>query len=315
VWDHPNIVYGIDSVGDAGVYSIDKERSLIQTVDVLTPIADDPYTFGEIAAANSLSDVYAMGGKPLTVLNIVGFPTKLDIDILTRILEGGAFKVREAGAVMIGGHTIKDEEIKYGLSVSGIIETEKLVTASSARPGDVLVLTKRIGTGVISTALKRGKASKEAILAINESMRTLNRRASELMMKTEVDACTDVTGFGLMGHALVMAEQSNVGLNIFSGKVPFFEWAPGYAGKGFVPGGTRANFDFITPKVDFDSSVSETEKILLCDAQTSGGLLVAVDETKADFFLKALQSVPETAVSVIIGEVVSQHPGSISVAS
>ena len=315
MWDHPNIVYGIDSLGDAGVYSIDKEKSLIQTVDVLTPIADDPYTFGEIAAANSLSDVYAMGGVPLTALNVIGFPTKLSTDILASILEGGADKIKEADAVIIGGHTIRDEEIKYGLSITGIIETRRLVTGSGATPGDALVLTKRIGTGVISTALKRGKASREAILAINESMRTLNRGASELMMKTGVDACTDVTGFGLMGHALVMAEQSKVGLNISSGKVPFFEWAPGYVEKGFVPGGTKTNFDFVSSKVDFDSSVSEVERILLSDAQTSGGLLIAVDETKADSFLRALRSTPETAVSVIIGEVVSRHPGSISVTS
>ena len=256
-----------------------------------------------------------MGGEPLTALNVIGFPAKLSTDILARILEGGADKIKEADAVIIGGHTIKDEEIKYGLSITGIIETKRLVTGSGARPGDVLVLTKRVGTGVISTALKRGKASKEAIQTVNESMRTLNRRASELMMKTEVDACTDVTGFGLMGHALVMAEQSNVGLKILAGKVPFFEWAPGYAEKGLVPGGTRANFDFVSSKVDFDPSIGETEKILLCDAQTSGGLLIAVDETKADSFLKVLRSAPETAVSVIIGEVVSQHPGRISVIS
>lgn len=315
MWDNPNIVYGIDSVGDAGVYSIDNERSLIQTVDVLTPIADDPYTFGEIAAANSLSDVYAMGGVPLTALNVIGFPTKLSTDILTRILEGGASKMKEADAVIIGGHTIKDEEIKYGLSVTGIIETNRLVTASGARPGDALVLTKKVGTGVISTALKRGKASEDAILAINESMRMLNRRASELMMKTEVDACTDVTGFGLLGHALTMANQSNVGLRIVAGKVPFFEWALDYAEKGYVPAGTGANFDFVSSKVDFASSVSETERILLSDAQTSGGLLIAVDESKADSFLQVLQSARETAASVIIGEVVSDYLPRISVTS
>ncbi|TET79703.1 selenide, water dikinase SelD, partial [candidate division TA06 bacterium] len=173
MWDHPNIVYGIDMVGDAGVYSIDEKRSLVQTVDVLTPIADDPRTFGEIAAANSLSDVYAMGGKPLTALNVVGWPTKLDTEILAGILEGGAKKVREADAVIIGGHTIKDEEIKYGLSVTGIIETDKLITASDAKPKGLLILTKRIGTGVISTALKKGETTEEAVSTINESLRTL----------------------------------------------------------------------------------------------------------------------------------------------
>lgn len=300
-------------MGDAGVYSIDAGRSLIQTVDVLTPIADDPYTFGEIAAANSLSDVYAMGGRPLTALNVVGFPTRLGTDILARILEGGADKVKEADAVIIGGHTIKDEEVKYGLSVTGIVETDRLITASDARPQDLLILTKRIGTGVISTALKRGEACEEAISAINESMRTLNRQASELMMKTGVDACTDVTGFALLGHALIMAEQSKVGMRIFSRRVPFFEWAPEYAGRGFVPGGTKSNFEFVSPKVDFDSSVSETERTLLCDAQTSGGLLIAVERRKADSLLGALQSASETGISAVIGEVVSKHPGKISV--
>jgi selenide,water dikinase len=306
-------VYGIDTVGDAGVYSIDDKRSLVQTVDVLTPIADDPYTFGEIAAANSLSDVYAMGGTPLTALNIVGWPSKLDTGILARILEGAAGKVKEADAVMIGGHTIRDEEVKYGLAVTGIIETSKLVTANAAKPGDALVLTKRIGTGVISTALKNGKASPDAISAINDSMRVLNRRASGLMMETGVDACTDVTGFGLLGHALVMAEQSKVGMRILVGKVPFFEWARGYAGKALIPGGTKTNLEYASPKVDFAAGVSETDRILLCDAQTSGGLLIAINSTKADSFVNALRAIPETGACAIIGEVVSTHPGRISV--
>jgi len=256
-----------------------------------------------------------MGGRPLTALNVIGFPTKLGTDVLSRILEGGADKVREADAVIIGGHTIKDEEIKYGLSVTGIVETDRLVTASNARPGDLLILTKRIGTGVISTALKRGKASEEAIGAINESMRTLNRQASELMMDAGVDACTDVTGFGLLGHVLIMAEQSKVGMRIHSGKVPLFEWAPEYAKKGLIPGGTKANLEFISPKVDFSSSVSEIERTLLCDAQTSGGLLIAVGRYKADSLLGALQAIPETALSTVIGEVVSEHPGRISATS
>lgn len=282
-------------------------------MDVLTPIADDPTIFGEIAAANSLSDVYAMGGTPLTALNIVGWPTKVDLSILASILEGGARKVREADAVIIGGHTIKDEEVKYGLSVTGIIKTDRLVTASGARPGDVLVLTKMIGTGVISTSIKKGEAPKEAIEAINDSMKTLNRRASELVIETGARACTDITGFGLLGHALVLAEQSKVGLRISAGSVPFFEWAPEYASKGYIPGGTRANYEFVSPKVDFGAGVSETDRVLLCDAQTSGGLLISISNDIADRLVDALRSVRETAMSKVIGEVVEEHPGRIHV--
>jgi len=279
----------------------------------LTPIADDPGIFGEIAAANSLSDVYAMGGAPLTALNIVGWPAKMDISILASILEGGARKVKEADAVIIGGHTIKDEEVKYGLSVTGLIETERLVTANGARAGDVLILTKRIGTGIISTSLKKGEAPADAVEAINNSMRALNRRASELMMEAGARACTDVTGFGLLGHALVMAEQSGVGFRISSRKVPVFVWASAFATRGFVPGGTKANYEFVNPKVDFDSGVGETERILLCDAQTSGGLLIAVGVDRADSLLGALRSEPDTAVSAVVGDVVKEHPGRIRV--
>jgi selenide,water dikinase len=306
-------VYGVDAVGDAGVYSIDEKRSLVQTVDVLTPIADDPATFGEIAAANSLSDVYALGGAPLTALNIVGWPSKLDISILGEILEGGSQKVREADAVIIGGHTIKDSEVKYGLSVTGIIETDRVVTMEGAKPGDSIILTKRIGTGVISTALKNEKASPEAVSAINDSMRALNRRASELMMDAGAHACTDITGFSLLGHALVMAEKSKVGLRINSASVPFFEWAPRYAEEGHIPGGTRANFDFVKPKVDYSGSVSEPIRVLLCDAQTSGGLLIAVGGGSSASLLNALRSFPETSVSEVIGEVVEGHSGRIRV--
>ncbi len=300
-------------MGDAGVYAIDEKRSLVQTVDILTPIADDPATFGEIAAANSLSDVYALGGTPLTALNIVGWPSKLDVSVLAQVLEGGSKKVREADAVIIGGHTIKDSEVKYGLSVTGIVDTDKVVTLDDARPGDHLILTKRIGTGVISTALKAGEAAQEAVDAINGSMRTLNRHASELMIEAGAHACTDITGFSLLGHALVMAERSNVGMRIHSGKVPFFEWASTYAGKGHVPGGTRTNFDFVKPKVDYSPLVSETLRVLMCDAQTSGGLLIAVGEGKSTPLLKALRSHPETSSSEIIGEVLDEHPGRIRV--
>jgi selenide,water dikinase len=303
----------VDSVGDAGVYSIDDSRSLIQTVDILTPIADDPATFGEIAAANSLSDVYAMGGRPLTALNVVGWPPKMDLSILSSILEGGAGKVREADAVIIGGHTIKGGEVKYGLSVTGIIETERLVTTDGARAGDTLILTKLIGTGIISTALKSGEASEEAVRTIDDSMRTLNRKASELMMEAEVKGCTDITGFGLLGHALILAGQSGVGLVISAGKVPFFEWAQAYAGKGLIPGGTKANSEFVEPKVDYDSDVNDIEKVLLSDAQTSGGLLISVERSRADGLIGALRSAPETAMSEVVGYVVDKHPGRIHV--
>lgn len=301
-FEDPNLIFGYDALGDAGVYALDKHNAIVQTVDVLTPIADDPYTFGEIAAANSMSDVYAMGGKPICALNIIGFPPKLDISILEEIVRGGSNKVKEAGAVVLGGHTIKDEELKYGLAVTGRVRRDRLVRNDGARPGDRLVLTKPLGTGVISTALKAGVASEEAVSKINKSMRELNEKAAEAMVELGASACTDVTGFGLLGHTLQMAQASKVGMRIWVEEVPIFEEAFEYARKGLFPGGSKANYDYAKAHLDWRPSVSEETRMLLSDAQTSGGLLISLASEKTEPFLARMKE-EEVREARVIGEV------------
>ncbi len=301
-FDDPNLIFGYDTVGDAGVYKISDDIAIVQTVDILTPIADDAFTFGEIAAANSLSDLYVMGAKPITALNIVGFPAKLDLAYLEKIIQGGSELVKQAGAVILGGHTIKDEDLKYGLAVTGIVHPAKLITNENCQPGDVLILTKPLGTGVISTALKKKQASDDAVEKINQSMKTLNNIASETMVKIGVNGCTDVTGFGLLGHALQLAQASDVSLKIDSKKVPIFDEAIEYASKGFYPGGTLKNEKFVRPSIEVKSSVEKTEYMLLCDAQTSGGLLISVEESKGERLLNVLMSKGIDSAE-IIGEV------------
>ena len=301
-FDDPNLIFGYDTVGDAGVYKISDDIAIVQTVDILTPIADDAFTFGEIAAANSLSDLYVIGAKPITALNIVGFPAKLDLTYLGKIIQGGSELVKQAGAVILGGHTIKDEDLKYGLAVTGIVHPAKLITNENCQPGDVLILTKPLGTGVISTALKKKQASDDAVEKINQSMKTLNNIASETMVKIGVNGCTDVTGFGLLGHALQLAQASDVSLKIDSKKVPIFDEAIEYASKGFYPGGTLKNEKFVRPSIEVKSSVEKTEYMLLCDAQTSGGLLISVEESKGEKLLNALRK-KGVGSAEIIGEV------------
>lgn len=301
-FDDPKVLFGFDAVGDAGVYALDDATALVQTVDVLTPIADDPYTFGEIAAANSMSDVYAMGGTPMSALNIVGFPPDLEISILAEIVKGGMTKVKEAGAVILGGHTIKDEELKYGLAVTGTVTRDRLVRNDRARPGDRLVLTKPLGTGVISTALKAGVASEEAVSKINDSMRELNDKAARAMVDLKASACTDVTGFGLLGHALQMAQASKVALRILVKEVPVFEEAFEYARKDLFPGGSKANYDYVSPWLDSAPSISEEIKMLLADAQTSGGLLISLPAKKTESFLDRMTE-GGIAGAAVIGEV------------
>ncbi len=279
---------GFDVLGDAGVYDLGDGRALVQTVDVLTPIADDPYIFGQIAAANSMSDVYAMGSEPLTALNIVGFPPKLNLSILERLIRGGMDKVREAGAVVVGGHTIQDQELKYGLAVTGIVEVDRMVSAVGAKAGDQLVLTKPLGTGVIATALKAGQAASEVIEEINAQMVQLNRSASQCMREVGVNACTDVTGFGFLGHLLQMLRASKVGARIQIGEVPLVGLALEYVRRGFVPGGTRKNLEYVEPHIKVLSKIEPALQILLCDAQTSGGLLMAVGEKKSQTLIDLL---------------------------
>jgi selenide,water dikinase len=298
-----NVLVGFDTNDDAGVYQLGPDLALVQTVDFFTPIVDDPYTFGQIAAANALSDVYAMGGRPISALCIVGFPNQEEgLEILEKILEGGLAKMQEAGCAVIGGHSIGDEEIKFGYAVTGLVHPQRILTNSAARPGDQLVLTKRLGTGIIGTALKNGRASQSAVDAASESMCALNRAASEVAFQFDVHSATDITGFGLLGHAREMAVGSKVSLVIDSTKVEFLAEAVEYSRGGFLPGGLKRNRDFIGGCVEFASRVPEEVRNLLFDPQTSGGLLFSVAAQDAAKLLEALRArtIPAQAVGAVI---------------
>ncbi len=308
----PRVLVGFNTADDAGVIRLSDELALVQTVDFITPIVDDPYTYGQIAAANALSDVYAMGGKPFCALNIVGFPKELfPLEVLAAILQGGQEKAAEAHTPILGGHTVSDQELKYGLAVTGLIHPGQLLTNAGARPGGVLVLTKPIGTGTITTALKAGQGTPEMEAEVCRSMATLNRAAAEVCQRIGVDAVTDITGFGLLGHALEMAEASGAGLVLRNEAVPVFAAAVATTAAGFVPGGTRANLLHIQPQVDFHDRISPEQRLLLCDPQTSGGLLIAVVEEKAFELVRAGRE--EGLRMAVIGEVISDHPGRIEV--
>jgi len=268
------VLVGFDTADDAGVYKLTPECALVQTVDFFTPIVDDPYTFGAIAAANALSDVYAMGGKALSALSILAWPAKGDLDDLAQVLKGGAEKIHEAGCVLIGGHSVADDEIKFGYAVTGTIHPDKIKTNAAARPGDVLVLTKSIGTGVISTALKRGIARESDVEASIQSMLTLNRRACEAMLAFDVHGCTDITGFGLIGHVREMALASRVTIEIEAGAVRFLPGAVDYARQGAIPAGLKNNREFASSCVEGQWELND----LLYDPQTSGGLLISLPE-------------------------------------
>jgi selenide,water dikinase len=298
---------------DAAVYRLTDDIALVQTIDFFTPIVDDPFDFGRIAAANALSDVYAMGGKPLTAMNVVAFPIrKMDRDILKEILKGGYEKIREAGALLVGGHSIEDSDIKYGLSVTGLVHPKGILTNARARPGDRLVLTKPLGTGIIATALKGGVASAEALSKITESMATLNRVASEATVETGANACTDITGFGFLGHAVEMATASNVGFAIHWKSVPFFPEAEEYASMGMVPGGTGRNRDFASCRVELAGTIPPLIVDILYDAQTSGGLLISVEGEKAQGLLERLHS-RGVQHAAMVGEVTEAPKGGIVV--
>lgn len=303
----PNVLIGFENADDAGVYRLPAELAprlaLVQTVDFFTPIVDDPSTFGRIAAANSLSDIYAMGGRPLTALSIVGFPNSgRDLGILDAILQGGLAKMQEAGCAVIGGHSIGDEEIKFGYAVTGLVDPDRVLSNSAAQPGDRLILTKRIGTGVIGTAIKQDKAGAESTQAAIQSMTALNRMAAEAATRYDVHAATDVTGFGLLGHAREMAAASHVSLVIDSSQVEFLPGAQDAAREGFLPGGLKRNIEFISGCVGFAPSVSEVVRNLLFDPQTSGGLLLSVASADAPKLLEELSvsAVPARAVGTVI---------------
>jgi len=287
----PNVLVGFDHADDAGVYQIAPDQALVQTVDFFTPIVDDPYVFGQIAATNALSDIYAMGGKPLTALALVCFPDKADLEILERILAGGLSKMVEAACVVIGGHSIRDEETKFGYAVTGLIHPKKVFTNAGAKPGDALIFTKPLGIGVISTAIKKNKAEPAWIAAAVQSMTTLNKRAADVIQQGEfrVHAMTDVTGFGLIGHARELALASNVTLQFFSQDMPALPGALECIRAGYVPGGLKNNRDFAECWVGYEAAISDDLKTLLFDPQTAGGLLVSVAEDDRQRLVRELQ--------------------------
>ena len=293
------MLVGFDKADDAGVYQIAADTALVQTVDFFTPVVDDPYTFGQIAAVNSLSDVYAMGGRPLTSLALVCFPEKGDLEILEQILAGGLSKMMEAGCTVIGGHSIRDEEIKFGYSVTGTVHPQKVLANSGARVGDKLILTKALGTGVISTAIKRGKARQEWIDAATASMTTLNKAAAEIAARYEVHGMTDITGFGLIGHAREMALASNVSLRIQASEVPLLPGALECVRAGFIPGGLKANREFAECAVGYEADISDEIRTILFDPQTAGGLLISVAAKDA-------RELANKVGAVEIGEVVQR---------
>jgi selenide, water dikinase len=310
---HPDLLVGLEAPDDAGVYRLTPELALIQTVDFFTPIVNDPYYFGAIAAANALSDIYAMGGRPLTALNIACFPLKTtSVEDLKAILRGGMDKLHEAGALLVGGHSVEDPELKYGLAVTGVVHPDRIFTKAGARVGDALILTKPLGTGIIATALKGRLASPEAEAAIIRVMSTLNKAAAEALDGLEAHAVTDITGFGLLGHALEMAQAGQVEFTLYASRVPVLSYARDYAALGLVPAGSHANRRFCENHLGIDPQVSALEVDLLADAQTSGGLLIAVAAQQSRQFLERLQAAGVTE-SALIGEVTAQGAGKIKV--
>ena len=305
------MIAGLESCEDAGVYKLRDDLALVLSLDFFTPIVDDPYTFGLVAAANSLSDIYAMGGTPIVAMNIVCFPLKtMDISILQEILRGGLDKMREAEVLLVGGHSVEDNELKYGLSVTGTIHPDRVLTNKGARVGDRLILTKPLGTGIINTALKGGLADNASVAESIRCMKTLNKKAAEVMVQAKVNACTDITGFGLLGHACEMIENGDVGMVIDSSAVPFLPGTQEYAEMGLIPGGTMRNRDFRLHMIDNAAGISDVLMLMLFDAQTSGGLLMSTSGQKAQTLLERLhqEGVQEAA---IIGEVVDKPKGRI----
>lgn len=300
---YPNLLVGLGPGDDAAVYKVSDELALIATLDFFTPIVDDPYHFGAISAANSLSDVYAMGGTPLFALNIVGFPSnRLALSVLGEILRGAQEKAEEAGIPIIGGHTVDDTEPKFGLAVTGLVDRDKIVTNSGARAGDALVLTKPVGTGILSTALKRGLLEGEKADVLVRTMAALNRLASEAMRETGVNACTDITGFGLLGHLLEMMNGSQTTALVSADDVPVISGVAELVASGVVPGGTENNLAYTEPHVAYRHGISRTTKLVLNDAQTSGGLLISVPRERLDKLTARLRGKGDLAA--VIGEVV-----------
>lgn len=300
--DYPNLLAGLDSPDDAAVWRLDDSRALVVTTDFFTPVVDDPYDYGVIAAANSLSDVYAMGGRPFLALNVAAMPDNLPVEITSEILRGGAEKAREAGVVIAGGHTVKDKEPKYGLVAIGFVDPARMLTKSGLRPGDALVLTKPLGFGLVSTALKREQAEGPDVSEAVGWMSRLNKSASELAVEFELRGGTDVTGYSLLGHGLEMANASKVSLYIDYTKIPFLSGARKYAEKGCFPGGAFDNKAYFGAQVKNIQKLDEPSQMLLFDPQTSGGLLLGVPQEKLPAFLKRAAELEQPAW--VIGEAV-----------
>jgi len=313
--EYPNerVLVGPKTFADAGIYKISDDMATVSTLDFFTPVVNNPYDYGQIAAANALSDVYAMGGKPLTAMNILCYPIKsLDRDIVVEILKGSADKVDEAEAVIIGGHTLQDSEIKYGLSVTGIIHPDRIVTNAGARAGDALVLTKPLGTGLIISAIKADKVLEEHINLATRSMVLLNKTASEAMLEVGVSACTDITGFGLMGHAYELAEASKVTLSFYAGRIPVFDGCERYVKMGLMPGVSKLSKKYLKNAIRINPKVREELVDVLFDAQTSGGLLISVPKGKAEILCTKLKERGALTFDVV-GEVHQREDVSIVV--
>ena len=288
---HPDLLVGTDAHDDGGVYRLRPDLAIIQTLDFFTPIVDDPFSFGQIAASNALSDVYAMGGIPLTAMNIVGFPVEtMDKEILRQILRGGLSKIEEADAILVGGHSVKDDEIKYGLSVTGTVHPDQIKSNRGALPGDKLILTKPLGTGIIATAVKRQIATPAETEILTKTMAQLNRLAGEVAVKTDCHALTDVTGFGLIGHALEICDASKVSLELERTALPFLPGAIDYAAQNVLPGGAKTNREYYHSRVDINGNPHLPEHWLLFDPQTAGGLLICLPESKVDIAVEMLNS-------------------------
>ncbi len=309
----PRIVIGFETADDAAALRLDDGRILLQTVDFFTPVVDDPYQYGQIAAANSLADIYAMGGRPLMALNVVGFPRDvLPLTVLDEILRGGMSKVHEAGISIVGGHTIVDPEPKYGLVVTGEVLEKNLIRNSTAKSGDILVLTKPLGTGIIATAIKAGKADDEVVAQAGLSMATLIKDASEAAIEVGVSAMTDVSGYGLLGHLLEMCQASGVKAHLELESLPILPGTQELAEKGFIPGGTRRNLEHVQPELTIDGPISDEEILIVADAQTSGGLLIAVNRKKADRLMAALKERDSASQSAFIGAMSAGGPSTIT---
>lgn len=307
------LLVGLDTSDDGGVYQLTDDIALVQTVDYFTPIVDDPYMFGQIAAANALSDVYAMGGEPKTVLNIVGFPIKkLPHDMLAKILKGAADKVKESGAVIAGGHSIDDQEPKFGLSCTGVVHPNKIFKNVGAKPGDQLILTKPLGVGILTTAIKFGKASKEEEETATTTMATLNKVAAEVLKNYHPHAVTDVTGFGLLGHGYEMSNGSDVSFEIDYKNIPLIDGTVNHAKNGVIPGGARDNHKWLDDNIQYDQSLKKHDQLILCDSITSGGLLISLPEEEADRYVSEMKEKSPFSAE-IIGRVTEKKEKSIYV--